>query len=194
LRPAAASPRNAVTGKIGPGPQQVSCAARPGAALGHDFSHAGRHGVSLDSVLSRGPAISLIGVSESTGGPKRGLTRGRPNGEVGHPQQLRTQELIDLGKPWQNAVTERALTKHAAYSTTALLPGEDPAAFKKLHQGLIAELIPNGPLEEDIVGTIAQLVWRKQNVGTFRIAEQVKSRWYGIRSEKNLLAKSGMSV
>jgi hypothetical protein len=78
----------------------------------------------------------------------------------------------------------RSALKHAAYSTTALLPGEDPAAFKKLHQGLIAELSPNGPLEEDMVATIARLLWRKQNLGTFRIAQQTHRRWSAIISEK----------
>ena len=38
----------------------------------------------------------------------------------------------------------RPALKHAGYSTTALLPGEDPAAFKKLHQHLIAEHTPRG--------------------------------------------------
>ena len=77
----------------------------------------------------------------------------------------------------------RPALKHAGYSTIALLPGEDPAAFKKLHQDLIAELKPDGALEEDIAATIARLVWRKQNLKTFRIAEQTKMRWEKIRSE-----------
>src|SRR6266480_3209426 len=74
--------------------------------------------------------------------------------------------------------------KHAGYSTTALLPGEDPAAFKKLHQDLIADLNPNGPLEEDSVATIARLLWRKQNLGVFRIAERARNREAAIYSEK----------
>ena len=74
--------------------------------------------------------------------------------------------------------------KHAGYCTTALLPGEDPAAFKKLHQGLIDEFTPNGPLEEDTIGTVARLVWRKQNLETFRIAERARERWAEILSEK----------
>jgi hypothetical protein len=57
--------------------------------------------------------------------------------------------------------------KHGGYSATTLLPGEDPAAFKKLHRDLIAELTPSGTLEHDIVATVAHLVWRKQNLGTF---------------------------
>jgi hypothetical protein len=41
--------------------------------------------------------------------------------------------------------------KHAGYSATTLLPGEDRTAFEKLHRALIAEFIPVGALEEDIV-------------------------------------------
>jgi hypothetical protein len=75
--------------------------------------------------------------------------------------------------------------KHAGYSTIALLPGEDPAAFKKLHQDLIDELTPNGALEDDIVATIARLMWRKQNLTTFHIAERILKRWDAISSEKD---------
>jgi hypothetical protein len=66
--------------------------------------------------------------------------------------------------------------KHGAYARTTVLPGEDPAAFEKLRQDLIAELAPNGALEKDIVATIARLVWRKQNLGTLRIAELAQER------------------
>ena len=55
--------------------------------------------------------------------------------------------------------------KHGAYSATAVLPGESQAAFEKLHRGLIAELIPSGVLEDNIVVDMARLVWRKQNLG-----------------------------
>jgi len=51
--------------------------------------------------------------------------------------------------------------KHAGYSATALLPGEDRAAFEKLHHALIAEFTPVGALEEDIVADLARLLWRK---------------------------------
>jgi hypothetical protein len=74
--------------------------------------------------------------------------------------------------------------KHGAYSTMTLLPGEDPAAFDQLHQGLIAEFAPTGPLEQDIVATMARLLWRKQNLRTFRIAELAKDRCCSINSEK----------
>lgn len=70
--------------------------------------------------------------------------------------------------------------KHGAYSGTALLPGEDPDAFKKLHKGLIAEFAPEGPLEEDIVATVARLTWRKQNLSTYEGAKFAKDRYSSI--------------
>ena len=65
----------------------------------------------------------------------------------------------------------RAALKHGAFSATTILPGEDPDAFKELHQNIIAELAPVGALEDDIVWTITHLIWRKKNLATPRIAE-----------------------
>jgi hypothetical protein len=67
--------------------------------------------------------------------------------------------------------------KHGAYSGTTVLPGEDQAAFKKLHDGLVAEFAPAGPLEEDIVDTLASLQWRKANLRTYRLAELARDRY-----------------
>jgi len=76
--------------------------------------------------------------------------------------------------------------KHAGYSATTLLPGEDSAAFESLHRALIAEFIPVGALEEDIVADIARLTWRKQNLATFRIGGLAKERHRKIVYEKVL--------
>jgi hypothetical protein len=73
--------------------------------------------------------------------------------------------------------------KHGAYSATGVLPGEDPVAFKRLHHKLIAELHPIGALEDDIVATIARLLWRKQNLDTLRIAELARRRRSAIESQ-----------
>ena len=78
--------------------------------------------------------------------------------------------------------------KHAGYSATAVLPGEDPAQFEKLHRGLIEELRPNGTLEEEIVATIARLVWRGQHLATYRKAELARARLKAIRTEHPLPA------
>jgi len=74
--------------------------------------------------------------------------------------------------------------KHGGYSATGLLPGEDPTAFEKLHQDLILELLPEGPLEDDTVASIARLLWRKQNLETVRIAESARKRHSAICLEK----------
>jgi hypothetical protein len=64
--------------------------------------------------------------------------------------------------------------KHGGYSAAALLPGENPAALKKLHDDLIAELSPVGALEEDIVASITRLVWRKRHLATSRVDGSVR--------------------
>jgi hypothetical protein len=74
--------------------------------------------------------------------------------------------------------------KHAGYSATTLLPGEDATAFEKLHRDLIVEFTPVGVLEEDIVANIAHLTWRKKNLATFRIAELAKGRRQEIEYER----------
>jgi hypothetical protein len=66
--------------------------------------------------------------------------------------------------------------KHGAYSDTTFLPGEDPSAFKRLHDDVIAEFAPAGPLEKDIVETIARLMWRKKNLVTYRSASRARDR------------------
>jgi hypothetical protein len=73
--------------------------------------------------------------------------------------------------------------KHGGYSADALLPGEDRAAFEKLHRVLIAELVPDGTLEEDTVASIARLLWRKQNLATFSNAELARNRCSAITQE-----------
>ena len=74
-----------------------------------------------------------------------------------------------------------AALKHGGYSGTTLLPGEDESAFKKLHEDLISKFDPAGPLEGDIVRTIARLTWRKQNLSTYRLAKLAKERVQAIR-------------
>jgi hypothetical protein len=73
--------------------------------------------------------------------------------------------------------------KHGGYAATAILPGENRADFEKLHQSLVAELAPLGALEDDIVATIARMVWRKRNLATVRLADLAGERCEAIRSE-----------
>jgi hypothetical protein len=73
--------------------------------------------------------------------------------------------------------------KHGAYSSIAVLPGENPVEFEELYQALVAELAPTGALEEDIVANIARLVWRKQNLATFNLAKGLRKAWHKLTSE-----------
>ena len=67
--------------------------------------------------------------------------------------------------------------KHGGFAGTTILPGEDEAAFDKLHHDLSVEFAPNGPLEEDIVMAMARLVWRKQNLKIYHLAENASNRF-----------------
>jgi hypothetical protein len=71
--------------------------------------------------------------------------------------------------------------KYAGYSATGLLPGEDPAAFEELHQDLIAELQPDGPLVHSCLGYLAGvcpslLAGAGSSAGRFHGAEGANSR------------------
>jgi hypothetical protein len=57
------------------------------------------------------------------------------------------------------------------------------AAFEKLHTDLISELAPDGALEKHIVATLTRVVWRKQNLAIFRVAELARDRYFAIRNE-----------
>jgi hypothetical protein len=66
----------------------------------------------------------------------------------------------------------------------ALLPGEDAAAFEKLHRELIAEVAPIGAFEDETVLTLARLMWRRQNLGAFRVAKLAQDRYATIERQK----------
>jgi hypothetical protein len=74
--------------------------------------------------------------------------------------------------------------KHAGYSALTILPGESAAEFEKLHRDLIAAYTPIGPDEDAIVAKMARVLWRSQNLETFRIAELARARCEQIRREK----------
>ena len=79
--------------------------------------------------------------------------------------------------------------KHGGYSGMTLLPCEDPAAFEKLYDELIAEYVPSGRHEEDLIENLAHLIWRKQNLLTYRLVEQAKIMHASIYSEANDAAR-----
>ena len=50
--------------------------------------------------------------------------------------------------------TRPSALQHGAWAETAILPGEDPRQFERLHRGLIKEWSPCGPAEQDAVAAI----------------------------------------
>jgi hypothetical protein len=81
------------------------------------------------------------------------------------------------GKSLPNAL------KHGAFSNLAVLPGEDPAEFKKLHDKLVAEYKADDPIDQDIVTNIARLIWRKQNMASYGLAAAAHARVEKINGE-----------
>ena len=97
--------------------------------------------------------------------------------------------------PWSADMAERYRSippalKHGAFSGMGLLPGEDASAFKKLRSDVVAEYLPVGRHEEYLVDTIARLLWRKQNLEIYRLANEARRRHLEIRAE--LAPKSGL--
>lgn len=81
--------------------------------------------------------------------------------------------------------------KHGAYSGTAILPGEDPAAFAKLLEEIEAEFKPVGAMEKEIVFSMARSIWRKKNLKTYRFKrqadEQASKVWDDLPPSKHLI-------
>jgi hypothetical protein len=71
--------------------------------------------------------------------------------------------------------------KHGGYSGMSLLPGEDPAEFKKLHEELVTEYAPTGPHEHEIVETMTRLMWRKRCLWNYGLAEFARQRYSAIK-------------
>jgi hypothetical protein len=69
--------------------------------------------------------------------------------------------------------TRPSALQHGAWAETALLPGEDPRQFDRLHRGLVKEWSPSGPAEQDAVHTLAKCMWRKRRIRNLR--EEVPS-------------------
>lgn len=82
-------------------------------------------------------------------------------------------------------VKKPSALRHGAFSTTAVLPGEDRAEYYRLHNELAAELCPNGTFEDSVVADLARLIWRKENLGIFRTAELAQYRYLHSRSGRD---------
>src|SRR5436190_1806410 len=63
--------------------------------------------------------------------------------------------------------TARYRVKSGDPPEVAILPGENPIEFERLHTRLAQEWAPDGVLEEDTVLMIAKCIWRKRRYQRF---------------------------
>lgn len=82
--------------------------------------------------------------------------------------------------------------KHGCYSGMTLLPTEDRAEFDKLQRDLIDEYQPVGRSEEIIVSNLSRLMWRRQNLAIYRLAEYARDRHSSIYWKLGPLTEFGM--
>src|SRR5262249_18088781 len=70
-----------------------------------------------------------------------------------------------------------------------ILPGEDPGEFQRLHQALIEEWNPLGPIEDDAVLTLAIDLWRKRRFRRWQQRRAAFDAHHQRRSELEYLEK-----
>src|SRR5579859_1497843 len=56
-----------------------------------------------------------------------------------------------------------------------IFPGESASEFELLYERLAEELMPDGPIEEDLVLTVAKCTWRKQRKQRFSAASALEA-------------------
>ena len=59
----------------------------------------------------------------------------------------------------------------------AILPGEDAREFENLFGQLASEYAPDGPVEEDLVLTLAKCIWRKRRYQRFLAAKVTAAKF-----------------
>jgi hypothetical protein len=64
--------------------------------------------------------------------------------------------------------------RHAIFSASPLVPGEDPKEYQNLLNGLVEEWTPDGRIETEIVLSIAMAIWRKRRARIFQEARRFR--------------------
>jgi hypothetical protein len=89
------------------------------------------------------------------------------NDDQCNAEQCRNDQIENIELDNDRLRSAPPALRHGIYAET-LLPGEDVTEFEELRKTLICEFAPEGAFENDIVGTMARLIWRKQNLAAFR--------------------------
>jgi hypothetical protein len=79
-------------------------------------------------------------------------------------------------------------TQHQSFPAGPVLPGEDPEEFLIFRRQLRDELRPVGSIERSHFSTIAHLLWRKDRLGVFRVAEQARLEFSEFFSDGDIFA------
>ena len=66
--------------------------------------------------------------------------------------------------------------KHGAFSKILILPGEDPAEFEKLRNGLILEYRPSGESERETIDEIARAMWQARRTGVYQHVKYLRTK------------------
>jgi hypothetical protein len=73
-------------------------------------------------------------------------------------------------KAWKRNRLPNAL-KHGAFAKELLVLDENKKDFDELHESCVAELKPSGQMEEEVVFSVAEYMWRKRRVTRFYVEE-----------------------
>lgn len=77
----------------------------------------------------------------------------------------------------EQMLEECDLKSAAGFAATSVFPGESHEEFALLVDDIWEQYEPEGPIEEDLVETIANSVWRKRHMGIFHRAFKARSKW-----------------
>jgi hypothetical protein len=72
---------------------------------------------------------------------------------------------------------EHDLKRAVGFAARPVLPGESQEAYERLRDDLWDQYEPDSPVEEDLVDTIADAIWRKTHLNVFQHAFEARVKW-----------------
>ena len=69
------------------------------------------------------------------------------------------------------------LKRAVGFAARPVLPGESQEGYERLRDDLWDQYEPDGPVEEDLVDTIADAIWRKTHLNVFQHAFEARVKW-----------------
>jgi hypothetical protein len=72
---------------------------------------------------------------------------------------------------------EHDLKRAVGFAARPVLPGENQEAYERLVDDLWEQYEPEGPVEVDLVDSIADAIWRKKHIDVFHRAFEARVKW-----------------